>query len=146
MPHRIHLLNQTLGYVIEGTLFTVGLMWTGATRVIAQLIDQKTLDQLRSADGALFGAAVIVVALWVSKIADGKRMDRRHDEMITVLKEGNARSEKLVAESIKAKLLMTASLKALTKQLEGRPCSGGKLLDWDEETMMPVNFDPEELP
>ena len=33
-----------------------------------------------------------------------------------------------VAESIKAKLLMTAALKSLVKQLEGRPCSGGKLI------------------
>ena len=138
MPHRIHLMTTTLGYTIEGTLFTIGLMWTGATRYLSVLIDKETMDQLRSADGALFGAAVIVVALWLSKIADGKRMDKRHDEMISTMKEGNAKSEKLVAESIKANAKVSHAINNLVHELSGRPCNAGRPLT-------PINFDPEEL-
>lgn len=138
MPHRIHLMTTTLGYFIEGMLFTIGLMWTGVTRYLAVLIDKETMDQLRSADGALFGAAVIVVALWVSKIADSKRMDKRHDEMITTMKEGNAKSEKLVAESIKANAKVSHAINNLVHELSERPCNAGLPLS-------NINFDPEEL-
>ena len=132
MPHRIHLINSTLGFIAEGVLFLFGLMMAGGNKIAAALVDKETMEQLRSADGALFGAAVIVVALWLSKIADGKRMDSRHDEMIRTLKEGNEKSEKLVAESIKAKLMMTSALRDLVKELNGRPCSGGKLCSTEE--------------
>jgi len=126
MPHRIHLLTHTIGYIVEGALFTLGLLWTGGEWLAATLVDQETMNQLRSADGALFGAAIIVVALWLSKIADGKRMDKRHDEMITTMKDGNARSEALTAEAIKAQLMMTHKLDTLVIELNGRPCAMGR--------------------
>lgn len=122
MPHRIAALHQFCNYFVEGMLFSIGLAWAGGEKIAAALVDRETMDQLRSADGALFGAAVIVVALWISKIADGKRMDKRHDEMIATLKESHAKSEALVAESIKAKLYMANSLDKLSAKLAARPC------------------------
>ena len=139
MPHRLHFLNTTLGYVIEGSLFSIGLLWSGLSRFVAVLIDKETMDQLRSADGALFGAAVIVVALWISKIADSKRMDKRHDEMISTLKDGNEKSEKLVVESIKASAKVSHALTLLVNELEDRPCNANKPLT-------PINFDSDVLP
>jgi len=140
MPHRIITLQTTIGYIIEGTLFTLGLLWAGACKFAAVLVDRETMDQLRSADGALFGAAVIVVALWLSKIADSKRMDKRHDEMIETLKDGAEKSERLVAESIKAKLLMTSALNRLVDELEDRPCAHLRA------EMTRINFDGEQEP
>jgi hypothetical protein len=132
MPHRLHDLTATLIYICEGTLFTIGLMWSGGTRYLAQLVDQDTMNQLRSADGALFGAAVIVVALWLSKISDGKKMDKRHDEMIAVLKL-----------SIKANVDMAHKLEMLVNELDSRPCAM-------KNPMLPhlrsINFDTTDEP
>lgn len=139
MPHRLHLMTTTLGYLLEGTLFTLGLMWSGGARFLSALIDRETMEQLRSADGALFGAAVVVVALWISKIADSKRMDKRHDEMIRTLKDGNAKSEALVVENIKSNAKVSSALNNLVKELAGRPCNAARPLT-------PINFDTEQEP
>ena len=141
MPHRLHDLTATLIYFCEGTLFTIGLMWSGGTRYLAQIVDQDTMNQLRSADGALFGAAVIVVALWLSKISDGKKMDKRHDEMIKTMESGSRKLEALTAEAIKAQLLMTHKLETLVTELNGRPCGMSKPF-----LQKPINFDTEQEP
>lgn len=146
MPHRIHALATTLGYIIEGTLLTIGSLITGAHYTANTLVDKATMDQIRGADGALVGAVLIVVVLWLSKIADGKRMDARHKELMDLHTKNAATITALTAESIKAKLLMTAAFKSLVKQLEKRPCSGGRLADFEDDESLPVNFDPEELP
>ena len=122
MPLRITMMNSILSHLFEGTLFLLGLVYTGGSKIASALIDKETMEQLRSADGALFGASVIVVALWFSKIADGRRMDKRHDEMIRTMKDGNEKSEKLVAESIKAQLIVSHDVRNLTAALNARPC------------------------
>ena len=141
MPHRIHALTTALTYFVEGTLFTLGLMWTGGARFVAQIVDKETMDQLRSADGALFGAAVIVVALWLGKISDAKKMDKRHDEMIATMRAGNERSEALTAEAIKAQLIVAHKLETLVTELNGRPCGMSKPF-----LQKPINFDTEQEP
>lgn len=139
MPHRIAALQQFAAYFIEGMLFTIGLAWSGGERIAAALIDRETMDQLRSADGALFGAAVIVVALWLSKIADAKRMDKRHDEMIKAMKEAANENRTLVVESIKASAKVYYTLDKLVDELQTRPCNAARPLT-------PVNFDTEKEP
>lgn len=128
MPHRIYAAQQFIAYFIEGALFSIGLAWAGGKQVAATLIDRETMDQLRSGDGALFGAAVIVVALWISKIADSKRMDKRHDEMIKTMKESSAENKALVVESIRSNAKVYHVIDTLVVELKERPCNAGKPL------------------
>ena len=92
-------------------------------------------SHVRGSDGALFGAVIIVIALWTGKLADSKKMDKRHEEMLqmqkdlyaSLLKTNEASNEKLMelaAENIKARLLnaeavrnMDGSIKRLINTL-----------------------------
>lgn len=129
MPHRIPLITSLLGTIFEGILLALGTALTGAHYVANALVSKETMDGIRGADGALVGAVLIVAVLWLSKIADNRKLDARHEEMMRLQKENNEKLMALTAEAIKAHGLsihcaqsVDRTLQNLTASLEDRPC------------------------
>jgi hypothetical protein len=73
-----------------------------AIRYIAVMMDADTWQKVKGAEGALFGAVIVVIVLWASKIMDGRRLDARHAETLALQKENSQKLMDLTAESIKA--------------------------------------------
>lgn len=129
MPHRVEAITMTCSAIVEGLLLACGLGFAAINYYLGTLVDQTTLDQLRSSDGALVGAAIIVVALWLSKMADNRKLDARHEEMMRLQQDNSEKLMKLTAESIKAHGMsiqcaqsVDRTLQNLTASLDDRPC------------------------
>jgi hypothetical protein len=128
MPHRITLIHPVLAYFAEGIAFLIGAA-LALSDMILGLIDPAIWKELTGAHGALFGAVVIVLALWTSKIADSKRMDKRHDELMALQTANAEKLMGLTAEAIKAHGLaisainsMDRTIQNLTIEISDRPC------------------------
>lgn len=129
MPHRIQLVTSAMQLSLEAVGIFFGSIVASSHWLVATLVDKETMDQLRGGDGALIGAVMIVCVLWLSKIADGKRLDKRHAEQMQLQKENSSKLMELQAESIKAKAMMTqavismdSNIQRLTMELSERPC------------------------
>ena len=130
MPHRILLANTIIGTIFEGVMLACGMAITTAHYVANALVDRETMDSIRGADGALVGAVLIVAVLWLSKLADNRKLDQRHEEALKLQKENAEKLMSLTAESIKAHGMAVGAIKsmdrtiqALTDELESRPCA-----------------------
>ena len=129
MPHRILVANSILGTICEGIILACGMAVTTAHYVANVLVDKETMDSLRGADGALVGAVLIVAVLWLSKLADNRKLDARHEEMMSMQKENSEKLISLTAEAIKAHGMsiqcaqsVDRTLQNLTAALDERPC------------------------
>ena len=129
MPHRVTLITSLFGTVIEGVLLTLGMIVTGAHYVANSIISKETMNDLRGADGALVGAVLIVAVLWLSKMADNRKLDARHEEMMKLQKDNADKLMALTAEAIKAHGMsiqcsqsVDRTLQNLTLSINDRPC------------------------
>ena len=117
MPHRLQILNPFLGFVAEAIAFAVGTVLALSEHILG-LIDPTVWKELTGAHGALFGAVVIVLALWASKIADSKKMDKRHDEMMTMHSNSSEKLMALTAEAIKAHGMATQAINSMDRTIQ----------------------------
>lgn len=110
-------MNSPQSIIIEAAALITGATVAVGNKVLAML-DQKTMDQLRGADGALIGAVIIVGALWTMKLFDARRLDKRHDEAIKIQKDNAKQLLSLTAESIKAHGLSVGAIKSMDRTIQ----------------------------
>jgi len=117
MPFRLPILQSAVPVAIEAFAVALIGIYSGA-RYVANIIDDSTWDKVKGAEGALFGAVVIVITLWLSKISDGKRLDKRHSETLALQKENADKLMALTAESIKAHGLTCQTISSVDRTLQ----------------------------
>lgn len=100
MPYRIASF-QPFASILGEALAMLGAGGYAVFRYVSVVMDDESWKRLKGTEGALFGAAVIVIALWLSKIADGKRLDKRHAETLALQRENAEKLMTLTADSIR---------------------------------------------
>jgi len=124
---------------LEGSILGFIAMFNGTVAVTEAITDKDWL-RLTGQHGVIFVLTVVGLAFWAKSIRDEKSRakedearERRHMEsldasekhfqMLTTMNKQNAEDLKEVSiESIKAQMEGTSAIKALTKELAGRPC------------------------
>ena len=117
MPHRIHFLSTAMGQIAEGLALLLGSMLALSEHILGML-DPEVWRGLTGDHGALFGAVIIVAVLWASKLADSKRMDKRHDEMMALQTSNATKLMALTAEAIKAHGLAIQAINSMDRTIQ----------------------------
>jgi hypothetical protein len=117
MPHRLPLISFAYNYLTE-ILGMVAVGVYSATRYVAAMMNEDTWEKVKGSEGALFGAVIVVIVLWASKVMDGRRLDARHAETLALQKENSQKLMDLTAESIKAHGLTCQTIASVDRTLQ----------------------------